>query len=66
MKASFEYLQHAGVQCSGTVEVPAEIIAQGTNAVRRYVEDNEDVCDTEIVDWNDRLDHTFEMDYEAD
>ena len=63
MKVHFDYRQHAVVYCSGVLEVPAEVIAQGDAAITQYVEQSEidaTGVHAEIYEFRDRVPGTFE------
>jgi hypothetical protein len=65
MKIFYTYQQHCIAECSGVLEVPADVIAKGDTAVHEYIYENEqDANDVsnDIVEWCDLVHGS--MDYE--
>ncbi len=65
MKIRYSYMQRCVAECSGVLEVPADVIAQGDKAVHEYIREHEvdaKHTDIDVKDWNEEVEGT--MDYE--
>jgi len=64
MRVMFSYQQRACMLVEGTLEVPADVVEKGPEATKEWVQDHESDCtnlDWDLLDWDDRVDHTFKI-----
>jgi hypothetical protein len=64
MKVIFKYQQRAVMLCEGSLEVPAEVAVQGSDAIKEWCADHETESkdlDWTLVDWEDRVPRSFEV-----
>ena len=63
-KIRYTYQQNAILECSGTLSVPGEVIAQGDAAVQEYIRENEGSAtglDCDILEYLDEVPNTLEF-----
>ena len=63
MKISYSYMQRCVAECSGVLDVPAGVIAQGDAAVHEYIREHETdakFTDIDVKDWNEEVEGTME------
>lgn len=63
MKIHYTFQQRAIAACSGTLDVPDDVIAQGDAAVHEFIRENEpDANDVTngIIEWNEEVEGTME------
>lgn len=56
MKITYTYQQHAVVECSGSLDVPVDIVAAGGDALLDYIRENlPSDEDHRTVDWGSEI-----------
>ena len=63
MKIRYSYKQRCVAECSGVLEVPAEVVAEGDDVVCEYIREHEAdamFADIEVMDFNEEVEGTME------
>ncbi len=64
MKYITSYQQHVVMECAYTLDVPADVVAQGEEAIKEYCIDHEldaQEISTNPVDWQDHVPGSHEV-----
>ena len=62
MKIRYTFQQRAIAACSGTLDVPDDVVAQGEAAVHEYIREHEPEADdvtNGVIEWNEEVEDTM-------